>query len=563
MGTVSLTSAGRFDVFRSSPGVVLVVLLTLLTVSAAVFQRDVTQMSPRELSFLLAGHSIAYDFDLQYSEADRSRSRELSLPTDPISLRSAAGTGERFDLPIAYPLLIAPLVRVAPLRGPLIVNALLISLAAIVVAYRLGRRLGRNALALVAICFFASVIYRNAFLVQPASLLMALIALAYSLALRHEEPALHRVEEVYRPAESPVGGGGRYLVVGSLIGIAATHHPWLLLLALPAGVAIPARRRRSSLIGLLAGLGLVMSVSLLSSGLMQGSPGALLGDLAGSWERFSVGATTWNLLYLGVGRNTGLLVYFLPLLLLLGLWQGGSGRSVLVLTAIVGIMGPIAFAPFNYYGGPAAVGNAWAVPWLVLLLFLPSRPLPRGWLAAALLLAVPAMYPTWLAPGIEPITPQGTYRQTAGRFHRWLPLETTQQKLPPPGQASGQRLWIRSLSHEAEVTGSNRWRLEGDGWAELQIATPAALQSVHLQFGSQADPDLQVRGGDLGDTVLLPDGGIGFRVENLTRQALHPMWWDTERHHNYVLQLYMPKAEGRPQTLVLTAIAEDVITSQP
>lgn len=558
-----MSSEARFGVFHSTPGVVLLALLTGLTVTAAACQRDVEQMSPRELSFLLAGQSIAYDLDLRFTEADKTRSREFSLPTDPVSLRSAAGGGDRFDLPTAYPLVMAPFVRIAPLRGPLIVNALLISLAAIVLAHRLGRRLGRDALTLVAICLFASVIYRNAFLVQPTSLLMALVAMAFSLVLRHEEPALHGVEEVYRRAESPFGGGGRNLLVGLLIGIAATHHPLFLLMVLPAGLAIPEQRRRSSLLGLLAGVGLVLLVSSLSGGLMHGSPSVLLDDLAASRERVSVGATTWNLLYLGVGRSTGLVLYFLPLLLLLGLWQGGSGRSVLALTAIAGILGPAVLNPFNYYGGPAAVGNAWAVPWFVLMLFLPTRPPPRGWLAAALLLTVPAMYPTWLAPGIEPVTPKGVYRHAAGRFHRWLPLETTQKELPPPGQASGARLWIRSSSHEAQVTGSNRWRLAGEGWSELQIATPAALQAVHLQFGSQAEPDLEVRGGDLGDTVLLPDGGIGFRVENLTRKALHPMWWNAERHNNYVLQLNMPTADSRPQTLVVTAIAEDMVLNQP
>lgn len=562
MGMVPLDTEARFGIFRSTPGVVLVVLLTLMVLASVTFRRDVEQLSPGEQTYLLAAHSIAYDLDLQFSEADRTRSEGLSLPFDSISLRADAGHEDRFDVPIAYPLMIAPLVRIAPLRGALITNALFMGLAAVMIAYRLGRRLGQNALALVAICLFASVIYRSAFLIQPTALLMALIALAFSMVFRHEEPGAHGVEEVYRPAESPVGGGGRSLVVGILIGIVATHHPLFLLMALPAGVAIPERRRRTSLLGLAAGLGLVLLVSGLASGLLDGSS-ALMGDLAVRWEKVSVGAAAWNLLYLGVGRNTGLVLYSLPLLLLLGLWQGGTGRSVLILTALTGILAPIVLDPFNYYGGPAAVGNAWAIPWFVLFLFLPARPLPRGWLAATLLLAVPAMYPTWLAPGIEPVTPQGIYRHAAGRFHRWLPLETTQSELPPAGQGAGQRLWIRSLSLEAQVTGSNRWRLAGEGWSELQIATPTPLQAVHLQFGSQADPDLEIRGGDLGDTVLLPDGGIGFRVENLTRKALHPMWWSAERHENYVLQLYMPKAGSRSQTMVVTAIAEDVVPTQP
>jgi hypothetical protein len=559
MGRVRLSLEARFGVFRTTPGMVLIVLLVLLVAAASLFRRDVDAMTPSEVSFLLAGHSLAYDFDLRYTDEDRSRGRELGLPTESLAVRSRAPEDARFDLPLAYPLVMAPWVRVAPLRGPLVLNALLVCLAALVVAYRLGRLLGRDALALVAVCLFASVMYRNAFLVQPTSLLMALVALAFSLALRHEEPASHGIEEVYRPVESPVGGGGRNLVIGSLIGVAATIHPLFLLLVLPAAVAIPASRRRSNLLGLVVGLAVTLAAFVFARPEYFQSR---LGALAGNVDSVSVGATTWNLLYFAAGRNTGLLLYSLPLLALFGLWQGGARRSVLALTAIAGMLAPVVLTPFNYYGGPAAVGNAWAFPWLALLLFLPTRPLPRGWLAATVLLAAPAMYPTWLAPDIEPVTANGVYRQTAGRFHRWLPLETTQKELPPLGQASGQRLWIRSSSLEAQVRGSNSWQLAGQGWTELQIATPTALQALHLQFGAAAEPDLELRGGDLGDTVLLPSGGIGFRVENLTRKALHPMWWSGQRHRNYVLQLRMPKASGA-QTLTVTAIAEDVVKSEP
>jgi hypothetical protein len=58
--------------------------------------------------------------------------------------------------------------------------------------------------------------------------------------------------------------------------------------------------------------------------------------------------------------------------------------------------------------------------------------------------------------------------------------------------------------------------------------------------------------------VLLPEGGVGFNVEALQRKGLHPMWWSGERHHNYVLRLRMPMAGSRPQTLTLTAFAQDV-----
>ena len=97
----------------------------------------------------------------------------------------------------------------------------------------------------------------------------------------------------------------------------------------------------------------------------------------------------------------------------------------------------------------------------------------------------------------------------------------------------------------------------------MHLATPTELAAVHLQFGPQAAAALEVRGADLGDMVLAPDGGVGFRLENLGRQALHPMWWSPEKHYNYVLQIRMPMEEARAQTLSITGIAADLERAKP
>ena len=127
----------------------------------------------------------------------------------------------------------------------------------------------------------------------------------------------------------------------------------------------------------------------------------------------------------------------------------------------------------------------------------------------------------------------------------------------------GNRFWIRSLSREARVSGASRWLLEGEGWTVLQLAAPTELAAVHLQFGAQAAAQLEVQGADLGDMVLLADGGVGFRLENLERKALHPMWWSQERYFNYVLRFRMPMDEARPQTMTITAIAADLERTKP
>lgn len=561
MGAVSLSEA---------PWITLGLLLGLLLLAAVACERSGDDLTGEEITYQLAARSLARDFDLVVGKADRQRLEEMSIDPEELPghlfVKREDDPETRFGVPMLYPAVLAPFVWVAPVRGPAIANSLLLTLAAALAVRRLSQRLGRQAPALVALCVFVSLTYRSVFLVQPAILLLTLVISSLYLVFAHEEPAVHGLQEVYRPSETPGGVGMRWSAIGILLGLVAVHHPVYVLMAVPVAVAAPGDRRRSALAGLLAGLLVVLALAMLMGGLW--------GELAEGDspfepsrdqplpERFSVGLTVWNLYYLLLGRNTGLLPYFLPLVALLGLWQGGSRRSVLVVTAVIGILLLALISPFNFFGGPAAVGNRWLIPWFAMLWFVPTRQPPRGWLTATILVAAPLMASTWLAPSVDRVTPDGVYRQAAGRLNQWLPVETSQREIPPPGQQAGARFWVRSLSNEATLAGSSRWRLR-QGKAELQMATPVALAAVYLQFGSQAEPELEVRGGELGDTVLLPDGGVGFRVEELDRKALHPMWWSAEKQFNYVLRLDMPMDEGRAQSVTITAIAEDMERAEP
>ncbi len=562
MGEVPLGGPPAVGLFRTGPGYVLLALLAGLLLVSVACPRETSRLSPRELTHLTAGQSLIHDFDRRFDDRDRQRLGELGRDESDLLLASTGAPGaQSFAVPSPYSILLAPWVGLAPVRGSAILNAILIALAATLAAHSLGRRLGRAALALVAICLFASVLYRSVFLVTPSVFLAACVAGAFSLALRHEEPASHGMPEVYRPESSAPANAGRGLVVGALLGVVAVHHPLYLLLALPAGLVLGPERRQSARVGLVGGLVLVLLVFGLTSGLWDLSVNGILQGDGLQDLRVSIGATAWNLLYLLIGRNVGLLPYFLPLLALLGLWQGAAGRSSLVVTGVVGTLLFLVVSPFDFFAGPAAVGSATLVPWFVMLWFVPTRPLPRGWIVATLLLAAPGMLPTWLAPSVEPVTEQGVYRHASSRWHRYLPVETTQQALPP-GEVMGNRFWIRSLSREARVSGS-RWLLEGGGWAVLHLATPTELAAIHLQFGPQAEADLEVQGADLGDMVLLPDGGVGFRLDHPRRKALHPMWFSPEKHFNYVVGFRMPMEEPRAQTLTLTAIAADLERQRP
>lgn len=563
MGEIPVEASLGRGLFRSVPGTILALLLAVLLLIAMACPRDPETLSATEITYLAAGQSLVRDLDLQFGESDRQRLGELLQSEENLLLGPSSSTeGLRYEVPAVYPFLLAPVVWLAPLRGPAVVNVLLVILAVVAAARRLDQRLGEAALALIAACLFASVMYRSVFLIGPTMLLAACVAIAMDLVLSHEEPAVHGIPEVYRPPETTPGSGGRGVVIGGLLGLVALHHPLYLLLAVPAVTAGSGQRRRAGQAGLILGLAAVLAAGAIKAGLWGLSVPELTSGLGGQQVQFSVGSTSWNLLYFAVGRNVGVLPYFLPLVALLGLWKGGSRRSVLVVTALVGSLAFLVLMPFNFFAGPAAVGSASLIPWFVLLWFVPTGPLPQGWLVATVLLAAPGMYPTWLAPNGEPVTANGVYRHAAGRFHYMLPLETTQEALPP-GEVMGNRFWIRSLSREARVSGASRWLLEGEGWTVLQLAAPTELAAVHLQFGAQAAAQLEVQGADLGDMVLLPDGGVGFRLENLERKALHPMWWSQERYFNYVLRFRMPMEEARPQTMTITAIAADLERKKP
>jgi len=85
------------------------------------------------------------------------------------------------------------------------------------------------------------------------------------------------------------------------------------------------------------------------------------------------------------GRNVGVLVYFLPLLL--GFWARPSGLAQWALLVAVGmaVVGFFLIRPFNFYGGDGALANRYFLPLYGAFWFLGSR--KAGWLPP---LVVPA-----------------------------------------------------------------------------------------------------------------------------------------------------------------------------
>jgi len=540
MGEVSLSSGPA--IWRG-PALVAAGLLLILVLVSASCERSVTDLAGSEISTYLQAESLGYDLDLEFDESDRLRST-TRFGEDSVEPRGTPGyeSGRpRFDQPRTYTFLLAPFVRMAGPRGAAIFNALLLAAAAWVATRQLGRRLGSEAALVIVLFIFATVTYRTVFLIRPHAFLLTTVVCAMAMALRFEEPSVDQLREIYRSPPSLVNVVLTWTAVGLLTGVVATYHPLYLVLLLPFALKIPLGHRRWGLVALVAGTILVI---LLDPPDFQSFAGL----------RFDVSLSTWNLIYLAAGRNMGFLPYFLPLVVAVG-WVGGKERRTSFwLSALIGAVGFALLEPFDLFDGPAAVGNGWLLPLTGALWFVPTRPVPRRWIWIVGLCSATAMVPTWSAPSIDLVTPEKTYRHASGWLNQWLPVETTQKDLPSGGEIMGRGLWVRSSSTAAEPTEGGRWHLKGDQRAELTIASPTAIGSLYLQFGSQAEPELEVRGGELGNMVLSPDGGIGFQIGDLDRRSLHPMWWSDEKHHVYVITIRMPQLEAvKTQTFTIRA----------
>ncbi|MEJ2084541.1 MAG: hypothetical protein P8Y44_02545 [Acidobacteriota bacterium] len=540
MGEVPMTAEAA--TWRG-PALVVAGLLSILVLVCASCERNVADLADSEISTYLQAESLGYDFDLEIGDGDRLRSvAQFGEDVfEPPSTSAQGGGGQRFDHPRTYTLLLAPFVRMAGPRGAAIFNALMLALAAWVAMRRLGTSFGSQAALVIILFLFATVTYRAVFLIRPHVFLLTTVVCAMALALRFEEPGVHHLREIYRPPPAVVNITLTWLAIGLLAGVVATYHPLYLVLLLPLAMQIPTDHRKWGLMALLVGTTVLI---LLDPPDIQRFVGS----------RFDVGLSTWSLIYLAVGRNIGLLPYFLPVVIALG-WIGGTKRRTSFwLSVLVAGVGFALLEPFDLFDGPAAVGNGWLLPLTGALWFVPSRPVPRQWIWIAAACSALTMLPTWAAPNIDLVTPAKTYRHSSGWLNQWLPVETTQRDLPAGGERMGRGLWVRSSSAAAEPTEDGGWQLEGNQRAELTIASPAQIGSLYLQFGPQAEPELEVRGGQLGNMVLAPDGGIGFQIEDLDRRALHPMWWSGEKHHVYVITIRMPQP-GSPKTQMFTVRA--------
>jgi hypothetical protein len=554
--TGQLPSAG-------SGWIAVALLLLSAVIMSAMSASDPT--TAEEAGFRLAAESLARDGDLVLSFEDESRMR-LEGWTESVrpQMRLVEERILRFGEPWFYPALLVPFVRAAPRMGPVVLNSLLLAIALVAGARSLKRRTGESGAWTMAALVFGSALALYVSATLPVILLVSATTCALALFSSASPSAGKRLHDLY--PEDPRGWPliGRSVVGGFLLGMVAAHHVLYVLLLLGPLILTSRRRWRSVLPAGLAGAAVALALTWSVSGLW---PDQGIVPSAGQQVEVNIGAgvtgveraeifepgdeegirlsprlLAWNSLYAMVGSHVGLLPYFAPLLLLLVAWSG-SGRSLLLGVAILGLAMGIYLAPFDFAGLPAAVGNKLFIPFYVSLWWLPIRPFePRTGLIGVLL-GLAILWPLWTPPGESPLAGLQAGRSRGPVLSR-LPYETSQRDLPVRGEVVTRDLLVRPVGGVEAGGRRGHFRLPLGGRADLLIATSQSLSSLDLRFDAAAGTSLEIRGGEAGDMILTPDGGVAFRVRPQGGRIRHPVWWSREAHTFYRLRFSMPDASG-------------------
>lgn len=540
--------------------------LALSACSVSVFLVSPEPLGPTGATYRLQAESLARDLDLRYSESDRARfvskawsEREARVEVAPLALGS---DGLRFHRPIPYSVLLAPFVVIAPERGPLVLNLVLLVVLALLMLKRLARDGSPSAPFWTLAVLFGTVTFAYVRSAWPD--LFTGICLVAAYLLTEDDAPSEELPQMATARKSQGRLTARWLTVGALMGLVTLQQPFYGVLVVC--FVVLAGRERVAMVAPAAaiGLALVLGAAWLAGGeLFPGvadwagnpsvavRPGDELTEIAKWTERArAVEAPPlvahgplflWNLAYLAAGRHVGLLLYFLPIFALVA--SALAVRRPIVWGGIAILLLFLLLSPFNFFGGPEALGNRAVVPLLLLVAFA-VRPSIELWPAVAAGLAGLALIlPVWTGIDLRPRELQGRALIDAVRTR--LPFETSQRYLPAAGEAIRRGLLIRA-TNDGLLPGTRTadFVLKAGAEGSLMAAATGSLESLDFEFGPGAGSTLEVAGGEVADLLFRPDGGVTFRVTPNAARVRHPLWGSEAESSFYMLELTIPSASG-------------------
>jgi hypothetical protein len=575
-------------------------LLFAVLIATLVFDRSGRpSLVGDEATYAMQAASLAWDFDLRYTRADYDRFvAQWGGPPDGVILQSRDGGAHlTYGKPFLYALAVAPFVRLAPLRGALVANALMLAAAALLAARTLRLRVGAAAPFAVAVLVFGSVAFAYVFWVHSDVFLLASTAAGFALAYAGDRslipggPKGRQAPPLYAdgPGPWPRPGWrwlGRWALAGALLAVPGAFRPFYLALLLPAALAVPAGRRREGWPALAAGALALLLLTAVAQHVAGGDWNSYAGQRLGFYARTGYPAVDfpasawdqklrqwgntswtqegafepssslrlwgWNLAYFLVGRDVGVLPYFLPLLLGVLAFRRDRGRWALPAAVALGALCFLLVRPFNFYGGGGAVANRYFLPLYPALWFMAARPLRTATVALAALLAAPFLWPLWRHPGAFPVGEDGRYRHVSVVARRVLPYETTQSHIPGGQDANANGIWVKLLSSDVwRPAGGRTWRMAGNGEADLLVGSPKPLSFLAVELDRRAPTRLAAGGRELRPSLLRPNGAEVFEVPLTRPRAVHPMWWTHDDYYLYELRFQLPGAKAGPVAMDL------------
>ena len=547
---------------------VLWALLLVLAVGAAAFDpSDWPYTVGDEGVYAMQAQSLAFDFDRRYEEADYRRyARSTGKVPDPLILQSVDGGATLvYAKPAFYSLYLAPFVRAAPQRGPILANLLLLVLAALLLDCLLAARVGADGPLVAGLLLFFSVAFGHVFWIHAD--LFYLVATAFGLCCL--DPWLEGAK--LPPARLAAGG--------ALLAVAGAGRPfYLAVLAAALLAAAPTLRqawgRRSAAV--VAGGAILLLAG--SAWFHRASGGAwtpyvserqgfssatgfpdvdfdralwpdrLAAGGDASWVRegfllpdLDAALLGHNVVYALVGRSIGIVPYFLPLVLACACLRPGSRRRWLLLGIAVGLLAFLIKNPYNFYGGAGAIANRWFLPLYPVCWFLIERPPSRRWLAATSLGAALFLFPLWRTAAsfpleIDPDRGARRLRYVSAAAKGLLPLETSQIHLgSAPADVQHGDLRVRLIGNGVWPHGPDgiRYRPAADG--ELLVGSPVRLARLTATL-------TPVSGEPGVETVQI--------VERPARIARHRYWYGGIPLNYYRLRL--PDVPGGDREVALT-----------
>jgi hypothetical protein len=569
---------------------VLGLLLLLTLIGAARLDRAQLPLLGDEATYAMQASSLVHDFDLTYTRQDYDRFvADWGVPPDGLILQSRPGSARLvYAKPPLYALVLAPFVALAPVRGPVIANALLLAAAALLAARALRGRLGPAAPLWVAAFVYASVAFAYVFWGESDLFVFAAVAAGFALVYGDDRgsrrageppPQIYEGEDTAPPRAFLL----RWLAAGALLGVAVVYRPVYLVLLIPAFLAAretPPDRRLRAVNGLAAGALAILVLSMGVQWLGGGDPTGYGGQRQGiygsqsypdvqvpaarwtervarqgssSWlqaaavrPELNVKLAGWNVFYALVGRNVGILPYFLPLLLGFLAFQGDRGRWAIPLAVALAMLAFLVIRPFNFTGG-GPLANRYFLPLYPALWFVAARRAQALWAPVFALLAAPFLLPLWKAPAAYPVADDGGYRMVSPFARKWLPYETTQASAPGQQVAVGYGLWVKLLDHSIWPSGQeNALRIAGSAPAHLLLGSPKRLKGLDVELDKNGPSHLRIGDNDLRPVILKPDGSVVFEIAMGEPRAVHPLWWEAGDYYLYDLEMQLPGARTVP-----------------